>query len=139
GLWASKGIVMVEVPKSAVCLRVDRNVGIVAPPRVGRPLHTGPVDDRAFAQSHLAKGVALQSAGIANARIDIRPIDDAIAESHIPVLVLGDAAHPAMDAIVGNERPLLVDRVGAASPPDLVPARASDAGQCLYRLVRHQR
>src|SRR5207244_4870040 len=95
--------------------------------------------DDTFAQSHLAQGVAIQSAGVTNARIDGDPVHHAVAESHIPLLVLSDAAHPAMDAIIGSVRPLLIDGVSAAGPPDLIPARASDAGQCLYRLVRHQR
>src|SRR5206468_9538176 len=34
---------------------------------------------------------------------------------------------------------LLIESVGAASPADLVPARAGDARPCLYRLVRHER
>src|SRR6266403_2147720 len=136
---ARQRVVLVNVPEGAVVRRVDRHVGIVAPPRVGRPLHPGPVDDRAFAQSHLAKGVALQPAGVPNARIDIGRINDAVAESHVTLLILRDAAHPAMDAVPRRICALLVDGVGAAGPPDLVPARTSDAGQCLYRLIGHQR
>src|SRR5439155_514701 len=82
---------------------------------------------------------AAQTAGVPNTRIHIGRIYDAVAKSHVTILVLSDAAHPAMDAIIGSVRPLLVDGVGAAGPPDFIPARASDAGQCLYRLVRHQR
>src|SRR6266567_1353543 len=44
-----------------------------------------------------------------------------------------------MHSVIGCKCTLLKDRVRAIYPPNLVPARASDTGQCLYRLVRHQR
>ena len=44
-----------------------------------------------------------------------------------------------MDAVPRCVCALLVDRIGAAGPPDFVPARASDAGSRFDRLVGHQR
>jgi len=49
-----QSVILVNVPEGAVVGRVDRDVGIIAPPRVGRRLHPGAIDDRAFAESHLA-------------------------------------------------------------------------------------
>src|SRR5437660_10527964 len=44
-----------------------------------------------------------------------------------------------MHSVIGCKGTLLKNRVGAAGPPDLVPADAGDAGRRLDRLVGHQR
>ena len=136
---ASGRIVFVDVPERAVIGGIDRHVRVVAPARVRRALDARAVDDGALPQGHLAQGIATEPSGIADTWKDICSIDYAIAQRYVAFLIHGDAAHPAMDSVIRCKRTLLKDGVGAASPPDLVPARASDAGPRLYRLVGHQR
>src|SRR4029453_13948049 len=130
-------IVLVDIPESAVISGIDGHFRVIAPSGVGSGLHPCAVYDSAFAQSHLAKRVASESAGVPNTRIHVRAIHYAITKGHVPVLVLSDATHPAMDTIVWCIRSLLINGVVSARPPDLVPTRAGDAWQCLYGLVSH--
>src|SRR5215813_1751563 len=125
-------IVLVDVPERAVIRGIDCQVGVIAPAGVGSRLHTGAVYDRAFAQSHLAKRIASKPAGVSDTRKHGGAIHYAIAKSHVTVLILGDAAQPAMDAVVWCKRSLLIQAVGAVGSPNLVPARASNAGLSLY-------
>src|SRR5262249_7110800 len=133
------GVVLVHVPERTVVEGVDGHVRVVAPARVGRRLDTGAVDDRAFAQGHLPEWVAGEPARVADGREHSGPGDDAVAEADVALLVHGDAAHPAMDAVAGRVRPLLVEGVDAVCAPDLVPPYSGDAGAGLHRLVRDQR
>ena len=54
GLLAGQRVVLVYVPERAVVGGIERHVRVVAPTGVGGPLNAGAVDDRSFAQSHLA-------------------------------------------------------------------------------------
>src|SRR5262249_45581973 len=54
-------------------------------------------------------------------------------------MVLSDTAHPAVDAVIRSERALLIDRVVAIDATNLIPSYTADTGQCLDRLVGHQR
>ena len=73
-------------------------------------------------------GSPSEPTGVADARKHVRPVDDAVAERHVALLVLGDAPHPAVDAVARRVCALLVDAVRAVHTPDLVPAHAGDAG-----------
>src|SRR5437870_348007 len=139
GRRSRREVVLVHVPERAVVDRIDRHVGVVAPARVRRRLDTRTVDDRAFAQRHLPERVAGKAARVADAGIDGRPVDDAVPETHVALLVLGDASHPAVDAVAWCVRALLVQAVRPACPPDLVPALAGDPWGRLDRLAGDQR
>ena len=65
----------------------------------------------AFAQGHLSERIAGETARVADAGEDVRGVDDAVAEGHVALLVHGDAAHPAVDAVARGVRALLVDRM----------------------------
>src|SRR5207253_9590951 len=139
GRLTGGGVVLVDVPERAVVRRIDVHVGVVAPARVRRPLHAGAVDDGSLAEGHLAERVPEEAAGVADAGIDRRAVDHAVAQRHVALRVLRDRAHPPVHPVVRYEGPLLVDRVPAADTPDLVPADAGDARERLDRLIGHQR
>src|SRR5258708_571356 len=139
GELASYCVVLIHVPERAVVRGIDIHRGVVAPPRVGGSLHAGAVDDCRFAERHLSRCIAGEPPGVANSRVHIHPIDDTVAESHVAVLVLGDAAHPAMDPVTGRIGTLLKERVGGPSSPDLVPAHSGHAWCCLDGLVSDER
>ena len=84
-------------------------------------------------------GVAGEAARVADAGIDGGCVDDAVPETHVALLVHGDASHPAVDAVARCVRALLKQAVRRAGPPDLVPAGTGDARCGLDRLVRDQR
>ena len=107
-------VVLVHVPEGAVVDWVDRHVGVVAPARVGRRLDAGAVDDRSFAKRHLSERIAGEAARVADAGEDGRAVHDAVAESHVALLVHRDASHPAMDAVARCIRALLVQAVRPA-------------------------
>src|SRR5205823_4289900 len=91
----------------AVVGRIDVHRGVVAPTRVRVGLNAGSVNDRALTEGHLARGIAGEPAGVANARVHVRGIHDAVAERHVALPVLGDRAHPAVDTISWSVGPLL--------------------------------
>src|SRR5207237_5831910 len=100
-------VVLVHVPERAVVDRVDRHVGVVAPARVRRRLDARAVDDRPFAKRHLPERVAGKAARVADAGVDGGSVDDAVPETHVALLVLGDAPPPAVDAVAWRVLALL--------------------------------
>src|SRR5262245_15642204 len=139
GLLASESIVLVHIPKRAVVCGIDRQICVVTPARVRCPLDSATIDNRAFAQSHLAKRVASEPATVANPRKDVGAIHDAVAEGHVTILILRDTTHPAVDTIVGSGRSRLVKGVATACTPDVVPADTGHSGKPLHRQNGHQR
>src|SRR6266508_176091 len=129
-------VVLVDIPEGAVVGGVDVHRGVVAP--AGEPVGLGAaaVDDDALALRECVGGVAREPAGVADPREDVDPVGHAVAEGHVALLVLGDAAHPAVDAVVGRVGGLLPDHRLVARTPDLVPAGAGDLRPRLHqRLV----
>src|SRR5207249_11352787 len=117
----------------------DVHRGVVAPARVRGALHPRPIDDDAFAQSHLTRRIAGQPPGVPDAWVDVGPIDYAVAQTHVPLFVLGDAAHPAMDPVARRVGTLLKERVVAPGSLDLVPTHAGRAWRCLNGLIGYER
>src|SRR5919204_3250415 len=97
------------------------------------------VGDHSLAQRHLAERIAGEATCVPDAGVDGGPVYDAIPETHVALLVLGDAAHPAVHAVVRRVCALLMEAVRAAHAPDLVPAHACDSRKRLDRLARYQR
>src|SRR5262245_61919120 len=129
-------VVLVDVPERAVVNRVHGHIGVVTPARVHVRLGGRAVDDRPFAERHLTEWIAGQPARVANAGEHTGGVHDAVAERCIAVLVGGDAAHPAVDAVGGaGDGALLVQAVGTVRPPNLVPPGAGEPWRCLHRLV----
>src|ERR687896_2164627 len=131
-------VVLVGVPEAAVVDRVDVHGGVVAPAgrRVGlgaRALH-----DRAFALGHLVGHVVAEPARVADAGIG-GLAGHAVAEGHVAPLVLGDAAHPAVQVVGRGVGALLVDERLVAGAAQLVPAHAGDARPGLDRLAGYER
>src|SRR5262249_27313888 len=98
----------IDIPERAIIGGIDGQVRVVAPSGVGSRLHTCAVYDRAFAQSHLAKRVASEPAGVSDARKHVGAIHYAKTKSHITILILSDAPDPAMHAIARCVCALLV-------------------------------
>ena len=143
GCLSSQRVILVRVPERAVVTGIDVHRGVVSPARVCGRLHATAVDDGAFAQSHHAQRIAGEPPRVATAWKNIYSVYYAITKSHVPFLVLRDAAHPAMHAVAWGVRPLLVNTVcyglrwSAVCPPDPVPTGAGNAGCRLDRLVGH--
>src|SRR5438874_11837025 len=111
GSLACGGIVLIHVPERAVISGVDIHRGVVAPAGIGGRLYARAVDDDALAQGHLAQGIAVEPARVADAWIHIHSVDHAVAQRHVALPIHCDASHPAMHAVAGCIGALLIDRV----------------------------
>src|SRR5439155_26741189 len=100
------GVVLVGVPEGAVVGGVDGEVGVVAPAGT-HCLDAGAGGQGLLAAGQDARRVTREAAGVADSGEHVGAVGNAVAEGHVPVLVLRDAAHPAVDAVVRGVGALL--------------------------------
>src|SRR6185436_19383194 len=80
------------------------------------------VEDR-LALAERVRRVARQPARIPEARIvRSRPVADRVADGEVAVVIHRGRAHPAVEAVSGAERALVLDRPVAGRLAELVPA-----------------
>src|SRR5690348_13932600 len=119
GVGAGALEVLVGVPHGAVVRGIDAHAGVVAPAIDGllRPF----ADIELGLQLHPALGGRLAGDGEIGEHGGAR---NAVTEAQIALLILGDAAHPAVKAVVGAKRSVVRHGPTAASARQLIPALA---------------
>src|SRR5438128_1423862 len=138
--------VLVNIPESLVVAWINPYRGVVAP-TLAAGLGAGPVDDRSFAEGHLARRIAGVPGRVKHTWKNgwVSVIRRAKTKGNVAKRVEGNTSHPAVNP-VGKSRcisALLEDNRAAVGIADFPPANTSHfsiwPGAGRDGLVRHQR
>ena len=91
---AGDRIIFVGMPEGEIIDRIDGGHAVIAPASAGMGLVTAPHDHDGFALTEIIQWIPSQSASIADGRL-LGRTRGRITHSHVPVLIHGDARHPA--------------------------------------------
>src|ERR1019366_2548171 len=116
--------VLVRVPERAVVHGIDGHGAVIAPSTEPCELRTAARLNNGL-RLHCAQRIGREPPGVPDRR-ENTAAGRAVAQRNIPLLVHGDAPHPAVSSIRRSERPLLINAWGPIRIPQLVPADRSD-------------
>ncbi|PYX03216.1 MAG: hypothetical protein DMG85_20130 [Acidobacteria bacterium] len=82
------------MPEGKIVDRIDGGHAVIAPASAGVRLVTATHGHDGFALTEIIQWIGSQPASIANGRL-LRRAGGRITDGHVPVLIHGDAGHPA--------------------------------------------
>ena len=91
---AGDRIIFVGVPEGEIIDRINRRHAVIAPASAGMGLVTAARDHDGFPLTEIVQCIPSQSASIADGRL-LGRTRGRITDGHVPVLIHGDARHPA--------------------------------------------